>query len=235
MIQQYVDMGALRRDGIFVLPALWSTVGEFVAKLACCPAYENHVRQGKTKVVKPGDHPWTCHDMSDVTQAPGLFECAVALTPIAAAYLEQPPVLYSLNAFYCEPNAEAKPDIQGWHRDADDTRFLAMFAYCSDVLCDGDGPHQFLIGSHHGHPVPGCNNRSIYGPAGTLFLADTRGLHLGRVPSRGRRMIAWARWGVSRPPASYVWDGLQPTPRAALGDRYPSDQAMQNAISLVVA
>jgi hypothetical protein len=234
MVEQYVNMDVLRRDGIWVMPGLWATVAAFSAHLVMCPAYRNHVRQGKSEIVKPGDHPWTCYDMGDVVRAPGLLECAIALTPIAAAYLEAPSVLYSLNAFNCEPNVQPKSDIQGWHRDTDDVRFLALFAYITDVNCDGDGPHEFMIGSHRGTVPPG-NRRSIYGPAGTMFLADTRALHMGAVPQYRRRTIAWARWGVTRPPASYVWDGLAPTPRADIGDRYPSDPLMRDAISLVVA
>jgi hypothetical protein len=224
----------LQTEGVYVVPQPWTGVSAFVEHLRQRPAYRNHVRQGKTEMVRPGDHPWTCHDMDDVVCAPGLLELTLEWTPVARAYLDAEPLLYSLNAFYCEPGAQAKPDIQEWHRDADDSKFLAMFIYCTDVLGDCDGPHQFVVGSHK-WIVPNTNACSIYGPAGTVFLADTRGLHRGIVPTSGRRMIAWARWGVSDPPASYMWDKLRPTPRGMLGERFPRSHRTQRTIHLVVS
>lgn len=223
----------LNRSGIVALPWRFDDVGEFVDHLSRCPAYRDHVRQGKPDAVPIGSYPWTCHDMADVTCAPGLLEAAIDVMPIAASYLEAPPLLYSLNAFYYEPNAMPRSDTQEWHRDADDVRFLAMFIYGTDVADDGDGPHQFMRGTQQGRSGAGAVE-TVLGPAGTMFLADTSGLHRGLVPRRGRRMLAWARWGVSDPPASYKWDGLQPMPAGMIGDRYPADPNIQQAIRLVV-
>ena len=222
----------LREEGIVVLP-LRLDVRPFVGYLAGCPVYQNHVRQQKPDPVPLGSHPWTCHDMGDVTRAPDLLETATAVRWMARDYLEASPFLYSLNAFYCEPNANPKPDIQDWHVDTDDTRFLALFVYCTDVLTDDDGPHQFACGTQRGGQE--LARSSIYGPAGTMFLADTSGLHRGLVPKTKRRMIAWARWGVSNPPESYVWDQLSPLPKEQIGARYPTDPVLQEAIHLVVA
>lgn len=222
----------LHNDGIVVLPIPFK-IQSFVEYLSRQLVYQNHVRQNKPDPVPLGSHPWTCHDMGDVTRAPLLLEAALSVHGIARAYLDSKPYLYSLNAFYCEPNANPKPDIQDWHRDADDTKFLALFIYGTDVLTDDDGPHQFAVGTQRGGEER--RRTSVYGTAGTMFLADTSGLHRGLVPKTNRRMLAWARWGVSCPPASYQWDGLKPLPKAEIGERYPSDPELQEAIKLVVA
>ena len=222
----------LRRDGIAVLRRKFRALPEFLEHLAARPVYRNHVRQGKPSEGPLGSWPWMCHDMHDVLRAPGFLEEAVSLAPLAQDYLGMQPLLYSLNAFYTEPGAQPKPDIQQFHRDADDSRFVALFLYCTDVLDDGDGPHQFVRGSHRGGD--GADTVSIHGVAGTLFLADTRGLHRGLVPRR-RRMVAWARFGVSDPPAAFVWDGLTPLPAVEMGQRYPSDPVLRQTVRLVVA
>lgn len=224
----------LRHDGICMLQNKFP-LEPFLAYLKRRPVYRNHVRQGKPCEGPLGSWPWMCHDMQDAVVAPGLLEAAINILPIARNYLGRQPLLYSLNIFYTEPpypGFVAKPDIQEFHRDADDDNFIALFVYCTAVADDEDGPHQFQVGTHNGGACRGI--ASVVGPAGSMFLAATKGLHKGLVPKRTRRMVAWARWGVSDPPASYKWDGLVPTPKAMIADRYPKDPALQEAIKLVV-
>lgn len=222
----------LRKDGIVILPQFFGNVCSFISHLLRYPVYNDHVRQGKNESPL-GSYPWMCHDMHDVTRAPGWLETAITLTPLAREYLAADPLLFSLNAFYYEPNATQRPDTQEFHRDADDVRFLALFVYLTDVLTDEDGPHQFQRGTQNG----GDSGEvvSVYGERGTMFLADTRGLHRGLVPRRGRRAVAWARWGVTDPPPAYVWDGLRPLDRGEIGARYPDDGYIQRVIRLVVS
>lgn len=169
-----------------------------------------------------------CLDLRDALVAPGLLELALGLTDAVAAYLERdPPLAYSTNAFWTRPAGGIRDDIQAFHRDADDTRFLALFVYLTDVFDDADGPHQ-MIG-------PNGETRAIFGPAGTAFLADTRNEHCGLKPTRGEeRGIAWFRWGVSDPPVSYVWDRNAPIAAAELGDRYPADPRLRESLRLLV-
>lgn len=224
---------ALKKHGILTLPLGFDGVDAFARHLDGRPVYRNHVRQGKQVEGTLGSHPWMCHDMHDVIEAPGWFERALALIPIATKFLGTEPVLYSLNAFYCEPGAKPKPDIQDWHRDSDDRAFLAAFTYCTDVLDENDGPHQFQLGTHGGAAAGPIV--SVFGRRGAMFLGATSGLHRGLVPKWRRRMIAWARFGVSDPPEAYKWDGLTPLPRERLGDRYPTNPITQRIIRLVVA
>jgi hypothetical protein len=155
------------------------------------------------------------------------------MIPIVREYLGQNPLLYSVNAFTTYPiSGPMNPDIQTWHRDRDDVRFLALFVYLTDVLSAEDGAHLFKVGTHDSdEDGPVC---TVLGPAGTAFLGDTRGLHMGVRPTTRPRTIAWARWCVTDPPASYVWDKQEPCSRDILGFRYPSNEGVRSSIRLVV-
>jgi hypothetical protein len=222
---------ALRRDGIVSVPglstdhvdAIWEDVRE-------CPRYAGHVkREGQP----PDGRPITCWDMHDLMLAPYFWEWAVSFTPLAAQYLCIAPLLYSMNLFESTPSDwDPHPGIEAFHRDYDDTRFLALFLYLTDVY-PGDGSHVYQCGTADGGPM--TRTEEVCGPRGTAFIADTRGFHRGLRPTSGPRRMAWARWGVTDPPASYLRDRLQPLPRARLGYRYPTDPELQRLVRLVVA
>ncbi len=160
--------------------------------------------------------------------APHIFERALDLTDVAAAYLERdPPVCYSANVFWTRPGtADIREDIQAFHKDYDDVRFLVMFVYLTDVMTDADGP-QDLYG-------PDEEARAIFGPAGTVFLADTSRSHRGRKPTTGERGLAWFRWGVSDRPPANEWDKTEPISRDRMRGRYPEDTRLQESIKLLV-
>jgi hypothetical protein len=161
--------------------------------------------------------------------APHLLELALTLTQLAAVYLDTPqPYLYSTNAFWTRPvTGPTRPDIQELHRDRDDERFLAMFTYLSDVRATVDGPHE-LVG-------PDGQTRSIYGPAGTIFLADTSNEHRGLRPTRDERGIHWFRWSISAQPPAYGWDRTEPVSHRVLGRRYPHAAALRRTLAPLVS
>jgi hypothetical protein len=170
-----------------------------------------------------------CVSTDDAILTPHVFERALGLTDLAAAWLgRDPPVLYSSNCFWTRPGpTKTRWDIQEFHRDQDDSRFLPMFVYLSDVLEEADGPQE-LIG-------PDGETRAVYGPAGTVFLSDTMLQHRGRKPTSRERGIAWMRWGISDRPAANAWDRIEPIARERMGDRYPSDPRLRESIKLLVA
>lgn len=220
----------LQRDGIVpVFPFPPQAVDQVNAWLDDCVRWGGHVkRQGDS----PINRPITCWAMHDVMVAPHLWEWALSLTPFAEAYLDAPALLYSINAFESTPHDWAPhPGIERFHRDNDDTKFLAAFLYLTDV--GADGAHRYQCGTHEGWPLTRIEDMT--GRRGTAFLADTRGYHCGGRPTTGPRRLAWVRWGVSDPPASYIKDCLSPLPKAQLGGRYPTDPALQRAIHLVAA
>lgn len=207
-----------------------SKVDELWDAMRTQPRFAGHVkREGRPCAGMP----ISCFDMHDLIAAPHFWEWALEFSDIAALYLGLPPLLYSMNLFESLPSSlPAHPGIEVFHRDYDDVKFLALFLYLTDVY-PGDGSHLYQVGTQDGGPS--TRTVEICGPRGTAFLADTRGFHTGIRPTSGPRRLAWARWGVSNPPASYVRDCLSPAPRERLGDRFPKDPAMQRIVRLVAA
>lgn len=171
-----------------------------------------------------------CWHHHDVLRCPHILEFALRHINVAAAFLgKEPPMLYSVNAFVTRPSERTRPDIQDWHRDSDDKKFLPLFIFGSDVNAPEDGAQEIQFkGSTH----------QITGRRGTAFFSDTSQVHRGLKPKTDERWIIWARYGVTETPTpehAYVWDGLTPLPKAELGKRYPTDARLQNAIRLMVA
>lgn len=218
----------LQRDGTELLPPLARLQAlEILASLHAKPRHAGHI-EGQPSAGQD------CWSMANVLQAPHVVETALCWTELAGEYLRAEPLLYSVNAFTMYPHVgPTSPDTQEFHRDKDDTKFLALFIYLTDVLTPADGAHQFIAGTHLG-AVSGPG-KEITGPAGTMFFSDGRGLHRGLRPTTAPRTILWIRWGVSDPPASYQWCGLRPVDKALIGDRYPTEHSLQRAIRLVLA
>jgi len=220
----------LTADGIVGVPPM-AGAAEMLAYLNTRPQYHGHVKGASVARHQPGNS--TCWAPEDILRAPHFVEFVLGLTAAAKAYLGQVPLLYSVNAFTTYPIAgPMNPDIQDWHRDKDDVRFVALFVYLTDVREMTDGAHLFKLRTHHG--AGDGPQWAVFGAAGTAFLADTRGLHMGVRPTEKPRTMAWARWCVSDPPASYRWDKQQPCPREVMGARYPADPAVQASMRLVV-
>lgn len=220
----------LRATGAAVLGAIpRPELDAAVAFLKSRPVYPNrHVRQHAGAPGPWGDHAAAdvvCSHNHDVLLAPHLLEAALAHERLAAEFLGvETPFMYSCNAFWTRPGVATRPDIQEFHRDADDVRFLPLFVLLTDV---GDDGAQEIA------PV-GAPLRRVTGPAGTVFVSDTSQPHRGLRPRHAERGIAWFRWGVSRRPAAYGWDCTQPLPAPRLGSRYPSDQRLREMLEPLV-
>lgn len=229
----------LRRYGYVMLdPFTAEQIGEINAYLLNEPVFADaHVPQTARNrgVVAPQPRAiaWgaerLCVPTESAIRTPHWLEKGIVLTDLAAAYLNcDPPIAYSINAFWTRPGPTAPyGDIQEFHKDEDDIRFLAMFCFLSDVLCDADGP-QDLKG-------PDGETHTIFGPAGTVFLADTSNFHRGRKPTSHQRGILWFRWGISDRPAANVWDKIKPISAWQLDfRRYPKDPYIRRSIRLLV-
>jgi len=219
----------LARDGVVSVPGLeLRQAEEILEHLRSTPRYACHVERDR-RPYAGGEV--SCWGMDSLLAAPHFFEWALTFTDVAAVYLEQAPRLYSVNAFETYPSlARLNPDIQEFHHDKDDVRFVALFVYLTDT--GPDGAHQYQRGTHLGYGNRGLSE--VYGPRGTAFLSDGRGQHRGLRPETQSRVIAWARWGISNPPASYLWDRMRPVSREVLGERYPANPAIRESIRLVV-
>ncbi len=201
---------------------------------------------------------WQCFslEMKDVVSAPYFFEIALGVMDLVFNYFGEMPKLYSMNVFWTQPASGPQyADTHAWHRDGDDRKQLAMFLYGTPVIQRENGAHLYQKGTHILPPGPGVNERqlladqrlgrdpnncppetlvTILGDTGTMFLSDPNGLHMGLRPNQ-LRMLAWARFGVSEPTASYVWDHMSPVSKSVLVDRYPTDPSLQEAIRMVVS
>jgi hypothetical protein len=142
--------------------------------------------------------------LATVLNCPHVMELAndPRLLRLATTYLGCTPTISSIGLRWSYP-APAAASVQRFHRDTDEWRILKVFAYLTDVD-EESGPHIFLRGSHRG-------SRSIFarhygddevktrysaaapmvitGEHGTLFLADTAGIHKGELPTRRPRLL----------------------------------------------
>lgn len=205
-------------------------IAEVVAHLRSRTAYPDcHVRfsaGAPGTFARYADRPVVCHHHYDVLTAPHLLELALGLTDVAAAWLgRDPPVMYSCNAFWTRPAGAVRPDIQAFHTDPDDTKFLPLFVLLTDVTED-DGAQEIEVDGQV---------RRIFGSAGTAFLSNTMLRHRGLQPRERERGIVWFRWGVSDKPWVYDHDQLSPVPQAWLGDRYPADPRLRQSIRLLAS
>lgn len=153
---------------------------------------------------------------------------------VAAAYLRCRPTLSSIGIRWSFPAGNESvagaraAGVQRFHRDPDDWRFLKLFVYLTDVDAGG-GPHEFVAGSHrtagrilerpytmeeiesrHGRE----SVRTITGPRGTNFFADTYGIHRGAVPTTGARLILQLQYSLL-PVFAFLY---RPVPVAAVPD-----------------
>lgn len=232
----------LRTGGISLVEPLSSgEVADITDHLSRCAVYNAHVKAKATQqVIGPASGaalrwPAFTTAMEDIVLAPHMFEAALETYSIALEYFQEPPLLYSMNAFWTHPSDEVYLDTHGWHRDGDDRKQLVFFVFGTDVMNDAEGAHYYRLGSVHlpDQMAHGCEVLRVMGPAGTAFMSDTGGMHVGARPNK-LRLLLWARWGVTDAPASYHWDQLAPIAKERMGDRYPADPALQHAVRLVV-
>jgi hypothetical protein len=155
-----------------------------------------------------------------------------SLLAVAQAYLGAAPV-QDLVAMWWSAATGRPPSsaaAQQYHFDLDRIRFLKLFVYLSDVD-DDHGPHVYVRGSHRDAPAPLRRDGRhadaeveevhpgaatvIDGPRGTMFLADTRGMHKGTAVRSGHRLVFQLEWAsslfggeVARPRLSSMTDAL---------------------------
>jgi hypothetical protein len=243
----------LQQDGIYVPsePVLSLTQAfEFRSYLSSVPVYRHHIAGKATESAPNFATAWKqgwsvfAPKTEDVIKAPHWFETALSYMSLAKAYFRQQPRMYSISAFWTTPaEGPLYGDTQTWHRDQDDKFQMTLFMLGSDVPDPSEGAHLYQRGTHRTpdadlgrdppSPPPCGIVSTVYGPAGTLVVADTWGLHKAIRPAKLPRLLVWARYAVANPPFTYVNDGLAPVSRDLLGDRYPTDPELQEAVRLV--
>ena len=240
------------RDYGYTRLAPWNDANALRARLKNSPTYTGHVIPQGDRVARTWDETiaipanplfHACHSLETILQAaPSLLPYIVGYLPLVEEFFGEPALLYSINAFWKRP-----PDRGGWHYDLDDRKQAVIFIYGTDVLSPEDGVHQYYVESagfsteekakfHNveGVFVPPVAVESFYGPAGTAFMTNTNGLHTGWPPKTGARLLIWARFGVSDPPATYHADEIGPVPASKLSYWTPGGEPVRHATHLIV-
>lgn len=170
--------------------------------------------------------------LDQIMAAPGLwalFNHPIVLG-VAGSYLGCKPTLDNIGAWWSFAGRVQAKGTQWFHRDWDNIRAIKLFLYLGDVGPD-DGPFEFVPGSQNderlveinriaddrlAQMMPDREPVAITGPAGTIFMADTFGVHRGRLPRGRSRLLATAQYGVWRTPFTPArpflerCDGLDP-------------------------
>jgi ectoine hydroxylase-related dioxygenase (phytanoyl-CoA dioxygenase family) len=122
------------------------------------------------------------------------------LKKIIAGCLGSKNYIYSINTMISIPSKN-KHSVTDLHRDYDDTNFLALAVYWTDVESD-DGATYFVPFTHNRY-VDEKNNlldKGVYlkGIAGSAYLMDTYGWHAGNKNLKKKRIVTWIRFSKNQ-------------------------------------
>ncbi|MFB2566897.1 phytanoyl-CoA dioxygenase family protein [Rhizobium sp. IMFF44] len=144
------------------------------------------------------------------------------LIDIARQYLGGQAKVITTRIWWSFPTQASEADrslasLDKYHFDLDDWRMLKFFFNLVDVD-EGTGPHVFVKGSHRrrrvrhqltllvGHPANEvldyygeANALTLTGKAGSGFVEDPFGFHMGTVPTQKPRLMMEVGFGVSKP------------------------------------
>ena len=122
------------------------------------------------------------------------------LKKIISGYLGPENYVYTINTMITMPS-KRKHSITDLHRDYDDTNFLALAIYWTEVEED-DGATYFIPSTHNRY-IDEKNNlldKGLYlkGNAGSAFLMDTYGWHAGNKNLKKKRIVTWIRFSKNQ-------------------------------------
>ena len=222
--QAAVSLRELRQDGVTFTP--WASLGnaqiayalDFLAGKPLFAPGDTESRQHPVLITQPEASSFRKlhHTAEDMSQCRELVDLAnhPQLLAIAADYLGATPTIAAMQAWWTIGHASnaielARDDM--FHRDVDDLRFLKMFTYLTDVDAN-NGVHSFVPTSHRStelvkrapisneqvrHYFGDDGEKTFTGPAGTIFLEDTWGIHRQTPAVSGRRCIYSVIYTVS--------------------------------------
>lgn len=209
-------------------PAAVAAMRDFLAGQPCHDPYRPHLGTFPHDGVPSDETNMGYYRIDQLMAVPGLlalFNHPLVLQ-VAELYLGCKPTLDNIGGWWSFAGRSAAKGTQWFHRDWDNIRAIKLFIYLTDTG-PADGPFEFVEGSHRDErlvdihriadPVvaarmPDLPLRTMTGPAGMIFMADTFGIHRGRLPERGSRLMATAQYGIWRTPF---------TPRRPILDRQP--------------
>jgi hypothetical protein len=194
----------LALQGLMILPQMYPTkaIDEMVQYLQDKDVVLRSGISVNVNDIPPGE-PFVNFPLSTVVNCPHVMDIANdhRFLSIATDYLKCRPTISSIGIRWSYPNSKSTT-VQGWHRDNDDWKYVKFFMYLTDVDEDS-GPHIFIRRSHRESlPIKsknytdeylskhyGSGRIKIIGQRGTMFMADTSGIHKGEVPTRKPRLM----------------------------------------------
>ena len=199
-------LAELLRNGIATFPALLSEaqIEEVNAYLKDRPVVAPDGKEFRLSDAPSGTRQ-ASYPLSTIVECPHLLEAANRedLLSVAGAYIGARPLISATRIDCTFPAGGAPVDVQRFHRDYDDWRFLKLFIYLTDTDRE-EGPHEFVRTSHRYSGRWRANFFStdyiaqrygpeavmrVCGPRGTSFAADTWGIHRGSVPTNRLRVL----------------------------------------------
>ena len=168
----------------------------------------NHIKLGR-------------HSIKDTLGCPGMADLITdeEIIKKASTYLGAPATLSLVLPMWSFPYKNKNPiNMQLYHRDADDYKFVKFFVYLSDVDL-GEGEQVYIEGTNNLKTLPKSmyeikrysqseidqhlsnqDKMTICGPTGTSWFADTYGIHRGTVPTTKNRLILQLQFTYSPVP-----------------------------------
>ncbi len=136
---------------------------------------------------------------------------------MASEYLQSPATLNCIFPLWSFKSS-LPINMQLFHRDADDYKFVKIFILLSDTT-ERNGEQVYINGSHSDDKLPKemynitrysdekikqCFQKeqitSIYGKAGKCWLADTYGIHRGTPPTKTNRLLLQLQYTLDPTP-----------------------------------
>ena len=153
------------------------------------------------------------HPVLDKQSVFARFALQQPIVDVANAYFGMYVRLRYYNVWYNFPTDAEPSQSQLWHRDPEDRYILKVFV-CLTPVDDDNGPFTYAAGTHAKGPIrgrpafshmdgqtPRTNDLQMkefvppshwvkgVGPAGTMFIADTRGYHKGGLARKRDRLL----------------------------------------------
>lgn len=202
--------GRLDADGIAMLPPLWdeariAEIRRYFEAQTCADPYRPKLGRFYAPAAAPPETHVAYFDNAQLVHAPHCLRLAndPFILDAVARILGAKPTISYMAAWWSMPGRGKPEHAEMFHRDVDDLRFVMLFVYLTDVTADS-GPHIFVRGSHKSEELSerirysdesveavfGKNDiLTLTGPAGTMFLENTFGLHRGIPPASQPRLI----------------------------------------------
>lgn len=152
------------------------------------------------------------YGIRDIIDSPHILALAnsPSLLRIAANYIGCKPTISALGLRWSFPSTAMGTDVQAFHRDSDDWRYMKILVYLTDVD-DQAGPHVYVKGTHTAklsarlqhykdtdiQKKYGSERTMVaIGKAGFGFAVDTSGIHKGQVPARDARLMLQIQYSI---------------------------------------